>query len=82
MSLKFPKTCCSVHQHDSAAAPPVIDASGLIELLDLFLKNGENCVGGITSLEPCGERVCKEVVLCTLFICFHGVIENLLKMRG
>ena len=35
--------------------PPVIDISGPIELLNLVLKNGENCGGGITGLELCGE---------------------------
>jgi len=35
--------------------PPVFGISGPIEVLDLFLKDGENCAGGITGLELCGE---------------------------
>jgi len=60
----------------------VIGVSGLIEILDLFLKDGENCVGGMTGLELCGEWMCKKVVLCTLFIGFHGVIDDLLEVRA
>jgi len=61
--------------------PLVIGVSRLIELVDLFLKDGENCAGGIAGLELCGEWVCKKVVFCTLFICFQGVIEDLLEVR-
>jgi hypothetical protein len=62
--------------------PPTIVASGLIELLCLFLKDSENRIGGITGLELRGEWMCKKVVLCTFFICFQGVIEDLLEVRG
>jgi len=48
----------------------------------LFPKDGENCVGGMTGLELCGEWMCKKVVLRTLFIGFQGVIDNLLEVRG
>ncbi len=37
--------------------PPVIGVSGLIELVDWLLKDGEDCVRGITGLELCGEWV-------------------------
>jgi len=36
----------------------------------------------MTGLELCGEWMCKKVILCTLFVCFQGVIENLLEVRG
>ena len=60
----------------------MIGVSGLVEILDLFLKDGENCVGAMTGLELCGEWMCKKVVLCTFFICFQGIIEHLLEVRG
>ena len=62
--------------------PPVIGVSGLIELVDWLLKDGEDCVRGITGLELCGEWMRKEVLLCALFVCFQGAIENLLELRG
>ena len=49
----------------------MIDISGPIEFLDLFLKDRENRAGGITGLKLCGE--------C---ICFQDVVENLLEVRG
>ena len=59
----------------------MIGVSGLIEPLNLFLKDGKNCVGGMTGLELCGEWMCKKVVFCTLFICFQGFIDDLLEVR-
>lgn len=58
---------------DSWVAPfgqLVIGALGLIELMDLLLKDSENCGGRVASLKLGGEWMSKEVLLCVFFVCF------------
>jgi len=49
----------------------------LIELLDLFLKHGENAASRIAGFEPAGERVREKIVLRTFSVPFQRIIENL-----
>jgi signal transduction histidine kinase len=65
-----------VHGRVEPLRPPLIIDSRLTEILDLLLKDCEDGAGGITRLELCGERMCKEVLLCALFIRFQGVIDD------
>jgi hypothetical protein len=58
---------------DSWVAPfhqLVIGAPGRIELVDLLLKDSENCGARVASLKLGGEWVRKEVLLCLFFVCF------------
>jgi len=63
------------HVH-SWVQPFRIAALRLIEPLDLLLKYGENAASRIAALEPVGERMREEVVLCAFFVRFQGIIEN------
>ena len=56
--------------------PLCIAALRFIELLDLFLKHGENTARRITGLEPVSEWVLKEILLCGLLVRFQGIVEN------
>ena len=60
----------------SRAEPLIIVALGIIELLDLFLKRGDNAARRIAGLESASEWVLKEIVLCALVVCFQGIVEN------
>jgi hypothetical protein len=59
--------------------PLFITALRLIELLDLFLKHGENAASRITGFEAASERVGEKIVLCAFFVRFQGIIEDQLK---
>ena len=50
--------------------------SGLIELLDLLLKQGENGGGRVAGLKLGCERMCKEVLFRMIFVHFEGIIEE------
>ena len=56
--------------------PLRIAALGLIELLDLLLKHNENAASRIAVFEPASKRVREKIVLCALFVCLQGIIEN------
>ena len=56
--------------------PLRIAALRLIELLDLFLKNGEDATRRIAGLEPVSEWVLKEILLGALLVSFQGIVEN------
>ena len=60
----------------SRAEPLAIAALGVIELLELLLKHGENAARGVTGLEAASEWVLKEIALCALVVCFQGIVEN------
>jgi len=47
----------------------VIAALGLIQLMDLLLKDGENVGRRVACLKLGGEWMSKEVVLCLFFVC-------------
>jgi hypothetical protein len=49
---------------------------GLIKLLDILLKHGENAAGGIAGFESVCERVRERIHFCTFFVHFQGIIEN------
>ena len=48
----------------------VIAAPGLIQLMDLLLKDGENSGRRVACLKLGGEWMSKEVFLCLFFVCF------------
>jgi hypothetical protein len=54
----------------------------LIDFLDLLLKYVENGTWGVAGLDLFGERMEKQIVLCTLFICFQGIIDYRMKAGG
>jgi hypothetical protein len=47
-----------------------------IKSLYLLVKDGENCGGRIAVLELACEWMGKKVLLCALFVCFQGIIED------
>jgi hypothetical protein len=60
--------------------PPRIAALRPIELLDLFLKHGENAASRMTGLEAASERGGEKIVLCAFFVRFQGTIEDQLEL--
>ena len=50
--------------------PLSIAALRVIELLELFLKHGENAARRITGLEAASKWELKEIVLCALVVRF------------
>ena len=56
--------------------PLFIATLGPIELLDLFLKHGENAVSRIARPKPVSERVREKILLGALFVRFQGIVEN------
>ena len=60
----------------SRAEPLSIVALGIIELLELLLKHGENAARRIAGLESASEWVLKEIALCALVVRFQGIVEN------
>lgn len=60
----------------------VIASLRSIELFGLLLKHKEDAVGRVAGLELGGEWVRKKVLLCATFICFQGLVENLLEVGG
>jgi hypothetical protein len=44
------------------------------------LEHGENTARRIAGLEPVGEWVLKEILLCALFVGFQGIVENWLEV--
>ena len=55
---------------------------GLIKLLDMLLKYGENAASGITGVEPVGEWVRERIHHGTFFVRFQGIIENESEVGG
>jgi hypothetical protein len=53
-----------------------------IELLDLLLKYNENAAWRVAGLELGGKWVGKKVLLGAPFICFQGIIEDWMEIRG
>jgi hypothetical protein len=53
---------------------------GLIKLLDMLLKHGENAASGLASFEAVGERVRERIDLGTFFVRFQGIVENELEV--
>ena len=45
-------------------------------ILNLLLKDRDNGTGRVTGLEPDGERVSKQIVLCTLLIRIQGIVDH------
>jgi hypothetical protein len=56
--------------------PLRIAALGLIELLDVFLKDSKNAARRIAGLEPASEWVLEEIRLRALVVRFQGIVEN------
>jgi hypothetical protein len=56
--------------------PLQVVALGLIKLLDILLKHGENAASGIAGFEAVGERVGERIHLGTFFVRFQGIIED------
>jgi hypothetical protein len=46
-------------------------------LLSKYVKNGS---GSVTSLEPGGEWMCENILLCTFSVCVQGVADYYLKI--
>jgi hypothetical protein len=46
----------------------------------LLLEHGENTTRRIAGLEPVGEWVIKEILLCAFFVRFQGIVENWLEV--
>ena len=72
----------NLHGWTQPPRPPFTSAPRLIELLNLLLKHVENAVRRATFLELGGEWVRNKVLLCTFFVCFQGIIEYNLEVRG
>jgi hypothetical protein len=47
--------------------------------LDLLLKERDNGTRRVIGLEAGGERMSKQIVLCTLFIGVQGIVDNELE---
>jgi hypothetical protein len=62
------------------AQPLRAAALRLVELLDLFLKYGENAASRIAGFELVSERVREKIVLRAFFVLFQGIIENKLEV--
>jgi hypothetical protein len=54
----------------------LVAAPGLVELVDLFLKYGQNGRGRVAFLEPGGERIGSEIPSSLLFICLESFFED------
>ena len=55
---------------------------GLIKLLNMLLKYGENAASGITDFDEVGKRVRERIDLGTFFVRFQGIIENESEVGG
>ena len=66
----------NVHGWIKPFGPSFITTPGLIESLDLLLKDNDNGTRRITALEPGGERMGEKIVLCTLFIGVQGIVDH------
>jgi hypothetical protein len=69
-----------IHYWVESFCPPAIAAPGLIEFLDLLVKDGENGARRVARLKLGSEWMFKEVFLCAFFVCFQGIIENQLEV--
>ena len=49
---------------------------GLIKLLDMLLKHGENAASRLAGFEAVGERMRERIDLGTFFVRFQGIIED------
>jgi len=77
LSKSFRERIEDVHGGIEALCPLVIAAPGrLIELVDLFLEDGENVAGVAAILQLCDERVRKKILLCAFFVCLQGIVED------
>ena len=56
--------------------PLRIATLGLIELLYLLLKHGENATSRIAGFETVSERVREKIVLRAFLVRFQGIVEN------
>jgi hypothetical protein len=56
--------------------PLRVAALRLIDLLDLFLKHGENAASRMAGFESVSERVREKILLCAFLVRFQGIIEN------
>jgi hypothetical protein len=54
----------------------------LIDFLDLLLKHEENGTWRVTGLELFCERMGKKILVCTLLICFQGIIDYRIEAGG
>ncbi len=48
----------------------------------MLVKDSENCAGRVAVLELGGEWMGKKIVLCALFVCFQGIIDDELEIEG
>jgi hypothetical protein len=71
-----------IHSRVQPFCPPFIATPGLVELLDLFLKDGENGTRRVAGLELCGKWMSNKVLFCTLFVCVQGIVEDELEVGG
>jgi hypothetical protein len=71
-----------VHSRIEPLGPSIIVTLWLIKCLYLLVKNGENCAGRVALLELGGEWLDKKILLCALFVCFQGIIEDELEIGG
>jgi hypothetical protein len=44
------------------------------------VKDSENCAGRVAFLELGSEWMGKKIILCALFVCFQGIIEDELEI--
>jgi len=44
--------------------------------LGLFLKDGDNVTGSVAGLEPGGEGMGKQIILCAFFVGVQGIIDD------
>jgi hypothetical protein len=66
----------NVHCWIKPFGPSFIATPGLIQSLNLLLKDNNNGTRSVTGLKPGGEWVSKQIILCTLFIGVQGVIDQ------
>ena len=60
--------------------PLQVVALGLIKLLNMLLKHGENAASGLAGFEAVGELVRERIDLGTFFVRFQGILENELEV--
>ena len=62
--------------------PPFIGTPGLIQPLNLLLKDKKNGTGRFAGFELSGEWMCKEIVLCESFVFVQRIVDDLLEVGG
>jgi hypothetical protein len=71
-----------VHGRIKPSCPPFIGSSGLIQPLELLLKNSKNGTGRVAKLELGDEGVCEKVFLGAFPVCVQSIDDDELEVGG